>query len=52
MEELSQEQFRIIGIEDNGTEHSARKKVGYWQDAWTSWAATCLPGFGRAAGFP
>lgn len=34
MEELSQEQFRIIGIEDNGTEHSARKKVGYWQDAW------------------
>lgn len=34
MEKYSQDKFNIIGIEDNAIEHSARKKVGYWQDAW------------------
>lgn len=34
MEAYPQEKFKIIGIDDNVVEHSARKKVGYWQDAW------------------
>ena len=34
MEQIPQEKFQIIGVEDNGTEHAARKQVGYWQDAW------------------
>lgn len=32
--EYPQEKFRIVGIDENVVEHSARKKVGYWQDAW------------------
>lgn len=34
MEAYPQEKFKIIGIDGNVVEHSARKKVGYWQDAW------------------
>ena len=34
MEQIPQEKFRIIGVEEGGTEHAARKQVGYWQDAW------------------
>ncbi len=34
MEQIPQEKFRIVGVEEGGTEHAARRQVGYWQDAW------------------
>lgn len=34
MEQIPQEKFQIIGVEEGGTEHAARRQVGYWQDAW------------------
>ncbi len=34
MEKYSQDKFIIIGVEEGAVEHSARKKIGYWQDAW------------------
>ena len=34
MEQIPQEKFRIVGVEEGGTEHAASRQVGYWQDAW------------------
>lgn len=33
-ESIPVEKFRIIGIDEKGSEVLARKRIGYWQDAW------------------
>ena len=34
MSDILDEKFRIIGIGENAGEILARKRIGYWQDAW------------------
>lgn len=34
MPDIPDEKFRIIGISENAGEVLARKRIGYWQDAW------------------
>lgn len=32
--DIPDEKFRVIGIDENAGETLARKRIGYWQDAW------------------
>lgn len=32
--DIPDEKFRVIGIDENAEETLARKRIGYWQDAW------------------
>lgn len=32
--DIPDEKFRVIGIDENAGETRARKRIGYWQDAW------------------
>lgn len=34
MDMYPQDKFDIVGVDESVVEHSARKKIGYWQDAW------------------
>lgn len=34
MTDVLKDKFKIIGIDEDHTDTSARKKIGYWQDAW------------------